>query len=130
MRVFLIMQKPIRSSLGTASNPLSLRVFHLFSMDLTRRICRASFGHAFAATSVFYKVSLSIFWFLNCELKISISAKNCISSILSLIGCIEPIDTLSCTYPVPRGSSMLCSTLTDRSFSPSKRFILPLEQFF
>ena len=47
----------------------------------------------------------------------TISAKKCVSLNLSLIGCLGPIDSTSYTHS---GSSILSSTLTDRSFLPPR----------
>ena len=107
------MQKPNPLSKGTASNPLSLRYFLVFSTALSLGVCLTFFAYAFAAASISHKVSPDVFCFSNCQRKMSISGKKCVSLNLSLMGCFGPIDSTSYTHP---GSSMLSSTLTDCSF--------------
>ena len=71
------------------------------------------FAYAFAAASISHKFSPDVFNIFNCERKMSIPAKKCVSLNLSLMGCFGPIDSTSCIHS---GSSMLSSTVNDRSF--------------
>ena len=57
----------------------------------------------------------------------SISAKKCVSLNLSLIGCLGPIDSTSYTHS---GSSILSSTLTDRSFLPPRGLSCLSDSFY
>ena len=87
-----------------------------------QRLCLLGFALVFLHMPLprllFYiKFHQMFFWFFNCERKMSITTKKCVSVNLSLTGCFGPIDSTSCTNP---GSSMLSSTLTDVSMLPPR----------
>ena len=111
------MQKPTPLSKGTPSNPLSQDLSSFFQW-----LCLLGFAVRFlhmplSRLQFYIKFQKMFFGLFKCERKMSTSAKKCVSLKLSLMGCFGPIDSTSCTHP---GSSMLSSTLTDRSFLPQE----------
>ena len=83
-------------------------------------VCLTFFANALAAASISHKVSLDVFWFFNCERKMSVSAKKCVLLNLSLMGCFGHIDSTSFTHS---GSWTLSSTLSCLSVSFSNFFL-------
>ena len=92
-----------------------------FFMVSSPEVCLTCFAYAFAVASISHNVSPDAFLFFNCERKMSIWAKKCVSLNLSLIHCFNPIGIVLCTHP---GSSMLSSTLTySSSLTPRVFFV-------
>ena len=94
---------------GYSQQPIILEFF------LFQRLCLLGFAYAFAAASIFYKISSVIFWFFNCERKLLISSLKFIWLSLSLFGCFGLIYSFSCTHP---GSSRLSRSILGRPFLP------------
>ena len=111
---FLILHKSNPLSKGTASNPLSLGYFLIFS--------KALFLGAWLLLCIclclgfYFKISFTRSFSI-VRGKCRYHPKKRLPLNLSLLGCFGPIDSTSCTHP---GSSMLSSTLIDCSFLPPR----------
>ena len=115
------MQKPNPLSNCTASHPLSLRYFLVFSTVLSHVVCPTIFPTPLPR--LLFHIKFLVF---NSERKKSMPAKKCVTLNLSLIGFFTRIDSISCFHP---GSSMLSSTLNDRSFLPPSSFYCLSDNF-